>query len=156
MTAAPADQSILHYFVRIGVMDDGQVSHGMTYLDWQHAAFSPNGAKTSRYHDIAGGEGCADKASKYGIVIRKLGRGQEALLELALRIQPFDIEGAYAHRDLFIRVFDNLARFIRDINDHFACETCTEENTCAECRTRLRSDLAAPQLRPNPSIRPTA
>ncbi len=113
------DASVLHYLVRIGIMDDGHVSDGMTYLDWKEAYYSLHGAKTTTYGDKAGQASREDKASKYLLIIRSL-KDKQRWIDNSLNISPMTQSGrdyAYSERAKFISAYDTLGVLINNAND---------------------------------------
>jgi hypothetical protein len=122
-----ADQSILHYLVRVGILDDGHVSGGMTFLDWKEAYYAQNGCKTTSFRVPQNSGAGEDKASKYHLLTKHLNPKELQDLEAALLLRPVDRDHqrpVYSLRFRFIRCFDALGKAIEKANEELsACET---------------------------------
>lgn len=122
------DQSILHYFARLRVMDDGHISGGITFLDWKEAYYAMHGGmKTSRFRVPQNSGAGEDKASKYLLIVRALGDETVKVLEKALwpaSVSVDDRKALYALRFKYQAAFDKLGKAIEEANEKLSsCET---------------------------------
>ena len=122
------DQSILHYFARLRVMDDGHISGGITFLDWKEAYYAMHGGmKTSRFRVPQNSGAGEDKASKYLLLVKALGQETLKTLEKALwpaPVTPGDRKALYALRFRYQEAFEKLGKAIEEANEKLSsCET---------------------------------